>query len=101
MKTLLPPGWPLAKGYSHGYGTATTGNDTAYAYGSSGADLLIAECYLDQTPTRTHLTRDVLMANRPRLKVKALVLTHASDEILKMRDELGATLAFDGLAIHV
>lgn len=81
--------------------TGDTGWTEDIVEACDGADLLIAECYLDQTPTRTHLTLDLLRANRQRLNVAAMVLTHASDEILKRHDDLGAALAFDGMAIHV
>ncbi len=66
-----------------------------------GADLLIAECYLDGTATHSHLTRSVLRANRARLNAKAIVLTHAADEILAVRDALPEILADDGSIFHV
>ena len=83
--------------------TGDTGWTEDIVEACDGADLLIAECYLDQTPTRTHLTHGLLKANLQRLNVAAMVLTHASDEILGKHelDDLDTALAFDGMTIHV
>lgn len=79
--------------------TGDTGWTDDVLHASDGADLLIAECYLGRTTSSSHITLDMLRQHRQRLNVKALVLTHASDEILSVQDQLGEVLAVDGLSI--
>ena len=66
-----------------------------------GADLLVAECYYFDTPSRWHMDHATLQARKSSLNVKRIVLTHPSDAVLQQAGALLETLAHDGLVIAV
>lgn len=68
---------------------------------ADGADILIAECYLDGTRNDSHLGLPDLQRLRARVRCRRIVLTHASDEVLQRSRLRGECLAHDGLMLGV
>jgi len=64
---------------------------------SSGADLLIAECYFYDKPVRWHLNYPDIK----HLKAEKTVLTHMHENMLRHKDEVPETCAYDGLKIFL
>ena len=68
---------------------------------ASRSDLFICEAYSFEKPIKFHLSHAELMAQRERLGCRELVLTHPGPDMLAHAGEAGATVAHDGLVLHV
>ena len=79
--------------------TGDTAWTPAIAEACDGADLLVSECYHLDVASRWHMDYATLQAHRPELRVKRIVLTHASNAVLERLDLLQDELAYDGLVI--
>ncbi|WP_424630583.1 MBL fold metallo-hydrolase [Bradyrhizobium sp. SYSU BS000235] len=65
------------------------------------ADLLICECFWTQPRHRYHLDLQTLREKLPRISAKQVVLTHMSEEMLTIADDIPETTAFDGMEIEL
>lgn len=95
--TILRVEWG---GYVVTYTGDTDWTDALIA-ASDNADLLISECYFYDKPIRMHMSYATLKANLPRLKAKAIVLTHMSEDMLKHAGDIPERCAADGLVIEL
>lgn len=68
---------------------------------AADADLFIAEAYYFDKPVPYHLRHADLLAHRPDLTSRRIVLTHPSADTLSHQDELAFDLAHDGLTIEL
>jgi ribonuclease BN (tRNA processing enzyme) len=70
---------------------------------ASGADLFISECYGYEANAPYHLNFKVLSARRQELRVKRLLLTHLSSEMLSRAGDLDCDVevAEDGMLIEL
>jgi ribonuclease BN (tRNA processing enzyme) len=73
----------------------------ALVQASDAADLLILECYFYDKPIKMHMNYATLRAHRAELNVKALVLTHMSEDMLKHVPDIEERCAKDGMVITV
>lgn len=69
--------------------------------GISNSDLLIGEAYYLEKNVKFHLNYRVLSEKAKELKVKRLVLTHMSDDMLRSLKEVECESAFDGKEILI
>jgi ribonuclease BN (tRNA processing enzyme) len=79
--------------------------DTAWTDGlvglCAGADLLVAEAYFFENQVPFHLDYATLNANRSRLEVARIVLTHMSPDMLARQADAAYECAHDGLTIEL
>jgi ribonuclease BN (tRNA processing enzyme) len=68
---------------------------------ADGVDLFLCECSFFNEQPGMHVNYRAVEANLGRLRCKKLVLTHLGEEMLARRNELSATVAFDGMVIEV
>lgn len=69
---------------------------------SDGADLFLCECtYFGIPESNTHMSYPVLAANRERLNVGRIVLTHLGREVLERRSDVEMEMARDGMKIRL
>lgn len=66
---------------------------------AGGADLLVSECYAYDRKVPMHMSYGDIRANRHRLKVGRLVLTHAGPEMLNPPPEVAEICARDGMTV--
>jgi ribonuclease BN (tRNA processing enzyme) len=63
---------------------------------SDGADLFICEASGYQVSVKQHLSVSKISEEQPRLRAKKVVLTHASEQVLRHLDEISLHVASDG-----
>lgn len=68
---------------------------------AEGADLFICEASTYATAVENHLSYETLMAHRERLRCRRLLITHMSDDMLRMLPVEGADAAEDGLILEL
>lgn len=68
---------------------------------ADGADLFICEASTFATAVENHLSFTTLMAHRERLHCRRLLITHMSDDMLRMLPVDGAEAAHDGLVLDL
>ncbi|MEP6657032.1 MAG: MBL fold metallo-hydrolase [Betaproteobacteria bacterium] len=68
---------------------------------ADAADLLIMECYYYAKPIKMHMNYATLRAHREELNVKALVLTHMSEDMLSHAGDVDEKCAADGMIISL
>jgi len=66
-----------------------------------GADLFVCEAYFFEKQVRYHLDYRTLKAHLHQLDCKRIVLTHRSEDMLRLADEVDLECAEDGLALDV
>jgi len=96
---------PYAQRLSAGGRTLVYSGDTQWCDGlvaaADGADLLICECSQYDRPVRFHLDYRTIVANRDKLNVRRLILTHMSPAVLDRLDDLEIETAEDGMVIEI
>ncbi|MEH2513704.1 ribonuclease BN (tRNA processing enzyme) [Nitrobacteraceae bacterium AZCC 1564] len=65
------------------------------------ADLFVCECFWVNPRHRYHLDLQTLRAKMPRISAKQVVLTHMSEEMLRIAGDIPETTAFDGMEIEL
>ncbi len=100
-----------ASGIDYGYSLEIGGRrivysgDTAWfddlARVTRGADLFLCECTHRRRASAKHLSLSDLRANRMRLGVRRILLTHLGPELAHLRSLPGFRLARDGMKIRV
>jgi ribonuclease BN (tRNA processing enzyme) len=65
------------------------------------ADLFLAECYSYDKNRSYHLNYTTLLARRPELRAKRLVLTHMSEDMLERLDQIEVEMAEDGMLLEI
>ncbi|HEX6250434.1 MAG TPA: MBL fold metallo-hydrolase [Gemmatimonadaceae bacterium] len=68
---------------------------------ADGADLFICEASTFALPVENHLSFTTLMAHREKLRCRRLLVTHMSDDMLRMLPVEGAEAAYDGLVLDL
>lgn len=68
---------------------------------ADGADLFICEASTFAMAIANHLSYETLMAHRDRLRCRRLLITHMSDDMLRMLPVEGAEAAEDGLTLEL
>ncbi len=68
---------------------------------ADGVDLFLCECSFFNEQPGMHVNYRAVEANLGRLHCRKLVLTHLGEDMLARRNELSATVAFDGMVIEV
>jgi ribonuclease BN (tRNA processing enzyme) len=68
---------------------------------ADGADLFICEASTFAMAVANHLSYETLMAHRDRLRCRRLLITHMSDDMLRMLPVEGAEAAEDGLTLEL
>lgn len=68
---------------------------------TDGGDLFISECYFKAPGCDFHMDYDTLMANRDRLNVKEILLTHLGPDMFAQKETLPANFAYDGCKIDL
>jgi ribonuclease BN (tRNA processing enzyme) len=66
-----------------------------------GADLFICECYMYETPRKSHMTLSVLRQHLPAIGAKRVILTHLSDDMLAHLADVEFECAVDGLVVEL
>lgn len=66
---------------------------------STGADILLVECYTWDRVLANHLDYGTLRARRADLGAKRIVLTHMGPQMLAREDELPEARAYDGMVL--
>jgi ribonuclease BN (tRNA processing enzyme) len=65
------------------------------------ADIFLAECYSYDQNESYHLNYKTLLARRPELRTKRLVLTHMGEAMLRKLDQIEAEVAEDGMLLEI
>jgi ribonuclease BN (tRNA processing enzyme) len=65
------------------------------------ADLFLAECYSYEQNASYHLNYRTLLARRPELRTRRLVLTHMGEAMLERLDQIEVEVAEDGMLLEV
>jgi ribonuclease BN (tRNA processing enzyme) len=68
---------------------------------SREADLFVCECYWVKPVHRYHIDLQTVREKMPTLSAKKTVLTHMSDDMLKIAETIPETTAFDGMEIEL
>jgi ribonuclease BN (tRNA processing enzyme) len=68
---------------------------------ADGTDLFICEASTFAMPVENHLSFETLMAHRDRLRCRRLLITHMSDDMLRMLPVEGAAAAQDGMILEL
>jgi ribonuclease BN (tRNA processing enzyme) len=68
---------------------------------AQGADLFICEAYFYEKKVKYHLDYRTLLAHRPELACRRLILTHMNEDLLRRRDQVELEWAEDGKKIIV
>ncbi len=87
-----------AGGKTLAYSGDTEWNDQLVALARE-ADVFIIECYGRNTPVPNHMSYGDIQANRDKLDVRRLVLTHTGPDMQSGCEELAEEIAYDGLQI--
>lgn len=65
-----------------------------------GADLFVCECYMYETPRKSHMTLSVLRQHLPAIGAKRVILTHLSEDMLAHLADVEFECAADGLVVE-
>ena len=68
---------------------------------STGADLLICECYFYEKRVRFHMNYPDIKSHWNELGAKRTVLTHLSREMIRYKDSIPEECAYDGMVIDL
>lgn len=71
----------------------------AIARAAHNVDLFIAEAYFRDKAVPFHLDLATLEAHLPEIGAKRVILTHMSDDMLALRDQVGFETAEDGMVV--
>jgi ribonuclease BN (tRNA processing enzyme) len=89
-----------AEGRVIAYSADTEWTETLIPLGRD-ADLFIAEAYTYDKVVKNHLSLKTLEAHLPDIKLKRLILTHMSDDMLGRLETLDYSTASDGMVVEL